>query len=222
MIGGFGMVNILIPIAKNVYLQMHDYISYIVFVSVIYFILSASVQKESQQILSHISTANISVSIIGIFSCHAEGMVGAIYNMMTNSVTITSLLLIMHVMGKNDKGDRLLCSPLLAKISIIPLLTISSMPLLPLFYGEFLIIYSVLCENRVFGILLCAVLMPGMFWAIKTLCGQYDIGVEKKISGYDFFYLILPVIFILVLGAYVTSSIATMGKYVSGVTRSRV
>ncbi|GHU11486.1 NADH dehydrogenase subunit M [Alphaproteobacteria bacterium] len=211
LIGGFGMINILIPIAKNVYLQVHDYISHIVLISVIYFTLSASAQRDYQRILAHISTANISVSLMGLFSCHAEGIVGAIYNMMTNSVTITSLLVI------NDKG--LLCSPSLAKISIIPLLTILSMPLLPLFYGEFLIIYSMLRENLVFGILLCAILMPGMFFAVKTFCEQCNIGIEKKISGYDFFYLIPPVVFIVALGISVTCcSTNALWKYVSRIT----
>ncbi|GHU18984.1 hypothetical protein FACS189472_08110 [Alphaproteobacteria bacterium] len=135
--------------------------------------------------------------------------------MMTNSITVTALLVIMHAIGKNDKEDRLLCSLSLTKISIVPTLTILSMPLLPFFYGEFLIIYSVLCENRTFGVLLCSILMPGMFLAIKAFCTQFDIGIEKKISCYDFFYLIPPAVFIAVLGTYVTSNITTMGKYVS-------
>ncbi|MDR2795035.1 MAG: hypothetical protein LBB12_04630 [Holosporaceae bacterium] len=211
LIGGFGMMTILIPIAKNIYLHWHSQISHVVFGSAVYFLLAAAIQKNLEHLLAYVFCANVAVSVVGIFSGRVEGVGGAAYHMMANSLVMAQLFIVTRAMTKTHGRDvpAIMQEKGIPAIAALPLLALLATPLLPFFNGEFFIIYSLLHKNYFFGIMLCVVVVLGTFLAIKAF-GNCSYGVGEVKLRTDDFICLIPLMFLLLL----------MGLFPNGVVKS--
>ncbi|MDR3179880.1 MAG: hypothetical protein LBT70_03190 [Holosporaceae bacterium] len=205
LIGGFGIMTILVPIAKNVYLHWHSQISHVVFGSVVYFLWAAAIQKNLERVLAYVFCANVAVSIIGIFSGRTEGVAGAAYHMMANSLVMALLFIVARAMTKNQGKE------VSAMVVILPLLVLLATPLLPFFNGEFFIIYGLMHKNYFFGVLVCVVVVLGMFSAVKALANCCPGVGEIKLRTDNPICLISLMLLLVLMGLFPNGVVRSVG-----------
>ncbi|MDR1982442.1 MAG: NADH-quinone oxidoreductase subunit M [Holosporaceae bacterium] len=210
-IGAFGMITILLPIAKNINLLLCDYIFTFSIITIGYATLSALLQRDMKRIIAHLSIIHMSIITIGIFSCNVDGISGAFLNIISSSLVTTACFLIIDVM-ENRFGSRSsdisgvsAAIPYISTVALVPILAIAFTPPLPCFVGDFLIISGCL-KNHFFMFLTLYLLVTfGMFRGFKiyqnVFSGECNWG-RSSLTNNELMCLLPLVILILAIGIY--------------------
>ncbi len=173
-IGVFGMIRILLPIANNGCHECQHIVFLVSVLTIMYAIIASLSQKDLKRIIAYISIVHMGIITIGIFSLDINGISGAFYNMLAHSFVIPMLFVIVHVIERNfstrdiEKISGLAASaPYFSTLTLIPALSVISIPLFPCFTGEFLILTEVMKEHFKLAITLCILIMCSMFYFFR-------------------------------------------------------
>lgn len=194
--GIYGMLRIVAPLFP---LAMRDYfplIGTLAVVGILYFALQALVSNDFKRLLAYVSLSHMSVIVLGVFALNAQGIQGAILQMVNHGIIIAALFLIgaaietrVGVRRLSDFGALATRLPWLATAFLITALAALGLPGLNSFAGEFLAFLGAFHANWVYGALATLVVIPAAWYMLRFFQGVMegptpDAGpVAKALSG---------------------------------------
>lgn len=174
--GTYGMVRFCLPLFPEAALQMAPLISVLAIVGIIYGALVAMVQPDLKKLVAYSSVSHLGFVVLGIFAFNAQGMEGAIYQMLNHGISTGALFLLVgmiydrrHTRLIEDFGGLATPLPLFSAFFMIVTLSSIGLPLLNGFVGEFLILLGAFTANvprgvvAATGIILSSVYMLWMY-----------------------------------------------------------
>jgi len=138
--------------------------------------LVAMVQPDLKKLVAYSSVSHLGFVVLGIFAFNAQGMEGAIYQMLNHGISTGALFLLVgmiydrrHTRLIEDFGGLATPLPLFSAFFMIVTLSSIGLPLLNGFVGEFLILLGAFTANvprgvvAATGIILSSVYMLWMY-----------------------------------------------------------
>jgi NADH-quinone oxidoreductase subunit M len=210
-IGAFGMITILLPIAKNSLFVFREYVLTAAVVTAGYAALSALVQKDLKRIVAYISIIQMAIVTVGIFSGDADGASGAFFNMIANSFATAALLIVVDIL-EDRFGDRSLnlsgvsqAMPYVSPIALTFIMALTSVPALPCFTGNFLILAGCWSSDYLATAALCFLTAFGVVYGLKiywkVFCGECNLK-KSSLSGNELGCLLLLLALVLAVGIH--------------------
>ncbi len=212
--GTYGILKILIPMFPAAAHSFSLVLMSLAAFGIVYGALLAIVQKDFKTAIAYSSLSHVSYILLGIFSLKAEGMGGALLQMVNHGVAIAGLLLIAgflekrrHSMNLKDFGGWAIQTPVLATGFMFVVLSTVALPGSGGFVGEFAILVASFRVNgyvtavAATGMVLGAVYMLNLYQ--KTMFGPIVDDYVKKVADLDFreiFVLVVLGIFIVGIG----------------------
>ena len=174
--GTYGLVRFNLPLFPEVSHLFAPLISLLAIVGIIYGALVAMVQPDMKKLVAYSSVSHLGFIVLGIFSFTAQGMQGAIYQMLNHGVSTGALFLLVgviydrrHTRLIEDFGGLANRMPLYAAFFLIVTLSSIGLPGLNGFVGEFLILLGTFGASHsraaiaAVGVILSAVYMLWMY-----------------------------------------------------------
>ncbi|MDR2781986.1 MAG: NADH-quinone oxidoreductase subunit M [Holosporaceae bacterium] len=169
-IGAFGMITIVLPIIKCINKCMQEYIFIAAIFTIAYATLAAITQRDIKRMVAYVSIIQTATIVIGIFSYNVDGVFGAFFNMIAHSFVVATMLIIIRIIenhfGKRNVEGISVVLP--SKMALTPILAIISVPLLPCFVGNFLIISGSFCRHAFLSSGLCFLIACSVLYGLKT------------------------------------------------------
>jgi NADH-quinone oxidoreductase subunit M len=145
-------------------------------VGIIYGALVAMVQPDMKKLVAYSSVSHLGFIVLGIFSFNAQGMEGAVYQMLNHGVSTGALFMLVgviydrrHTRLIDEFGGLANRMPLYAAFFLVVTLSSIGLPGLNGFVGEFLILLGTFGASRTraifaaLGVILSAVYMLWMY-----------------------------------------------------------
>src|SRR5262249_53829812 len=158
--GTYGIVRFCLPLFPEAALEMAPLISMLAIVGIIYGALVAMVQPDLKKLVAYSSVSHLGFVVLGIFAFNAQGMEGAIYQMLNHGISTGALFLLVgmiydrrHTRLIEDFGGLATPLPLFSTFFMIVTLSSIGLPLLNGFVGEFLILLGAFTANVLRGVL---------------------------------------------------------------------
>ncbi|MDR2107065.1 MAG: hypothetical protein LBO73_00870 [Holosporaceae bacterium] len=210
-IGPFGMMTLLLPIAENAASAFGPYVFAAAIATAVWAIIFGLLQRDLKRIVSALSLACAAVSVIGIFSLTEEGISGAFFYMTAGGFIFSALFTIIAAIekrfGSRDVGisgvSRVIPSISIAAAAAISAL--ASVPPLPCFVGNFLILFGCLKEHPCISLIIGLLTASVAFLTLKTFYKMFagECNMKKSPLTADELTCLLPsAVLILLMGIF--------------------
>jgi NADH-quinone oxidoreductase subunit M len=174
--GTYGLLRFSLPLFPNVSHLLAPLISLLAIIGIIYGALVAMVQPDMKKLVAYSSVSHLGFIVLGIFSFTAEGIEGAVYQMLNHGVSTGALFLLVGMIYER-RHTRMIAEfggianrmPVYAAVFLIVTLSSIGLPGLNGFVGEFLVLlgtFGVSPAHAAFaatGVILSAVYMLWMY-----------------------------------------------------------
>ncbi|MBI2835474.1 MAG: NADH-quinone oxidoreductase subunit M [Acidobacteria bacterium] len=189
--GTYGLVRFAFPLFPSAAVFFAPYLATLAVVGIIYGALVAMVQPDLKKLVAYSSVSHLGFVVLGICAMNAQGMQGAVYQMLNHGVSTGALFLIVGMLS-DRRHTRLIAEfgglkgvmPRLTAAFLIITLSSIALPGLNGFIGEFLILLGAFRWDARFaafaasGMILSAVYMLWMFQRVN-----YGPVTNEKNSG---------------------------------------
>ncbi|HZC07417.1 MAG TPA: NADH-quinone oxidoreductase subunit M [Ktedonobacterales bacterium] len=177
----YGMLRLVAPLFPQ---AMHTYfplIGTLAVIGILYFALQALISNDFKRLLAYVSLSHMSVIVLGVFALNAQGIQGAILQMVNHGIIIAALFLIAAAI-ESRVGVRRLDAfgalatrlPWLATAFLIASLAALGLPGLNSFAGEFLAFLGAFHVNWVYGALATLVVIPAAWYMLRFFQGVME------------------------------------------------
>jgi NADH-quinone oxidoreductase subunit M len=183
----YGMLRIVAPLFP---LAMHTYfplIGTLTVIGILYFALQALIANDFKRLLAYVSLSHIGVILLGVFALNAQGIQGAILQMVNHGIVIAALFLIsmaiesrIGVRRLTDFGALATRLPWLATAFLIAALAALGLPGLNSFAGEFLAFLGAFHVNWVYGAGATLVVIPAAWYMLRFFQGVMQGAAPEK------------------------------------------
>ncbi len=231
--GTYGIVRFCIPAFPEATRELTPLISLLAVVGIIYGALVAMVQTDIKKLVAYSSVSHLGFVVLGIFALNAQGLQGAMYQMLNHGISTGALFLLVGMIY-DRRHTRLieefggLATPLPVFSTIFMIVTFSSigLPMLNGFVGEFLILLGAFKANVTLavistsGVILSAVYMLWMYQ--RVIFGELNNPKNKNLTDLNLrekFVLVPLVVLIFWMGIYSDSFLRKMDASVDQVLR---
>ncbi|HET9218062.1 MAG TPA: NADH-quinone oxidoreductase subunit M [Terriglobia bacterium] len=174
--GTYGLLRFSLPLFPNMSHLLAPLISLLAIIGIIYGALVAMVQPDMKKLVAYSSVSHLGFIVLGIFSFTAEGIEGAVYQMLNHGVSTGALFLLVGMIYER-RHTRMIAEfggianrmPVYAAVFLIVTLSSIGLPGLNGFVGEFLVLlgtFGVSPARAAFaatGVILSAVYMLWMY-----------------------------------------------------------
>ncbi len=174
----YGMLRLVAPLFP---LAMHTYfplIGTLAVIGILYFALQALVSNDFKRLLAYVSLSHMGVIVLGVFALNAQGIQGAILQMVNHGIIIAALFLIdaaiearIGIRRLSEFGALATRLPWLATAFLIASLAALGLPGLNSFAGEFLAFLGAFQVNWVYGALATLVVVPAAWYMLRFFQG---------------------------------------------------
>ena len=179
--GVYGMIRFCLPLFPQATRQFTPLISTLAVIGILYFAVQALVAQDFKRLLAYVSVSHMGVIILGIFALNAQGIEGAVVQMVNHGVIIAALFLIAAFI-EGRTGNRSLASfgglairlPWLATVFLIASLAALGLPGLNSFAGEFLAFLGAFHADWRFGALGTLVVIPAAWYMLRFFQGVME------------------------------------------------
>jgi NADH-quinone oxidoreductase subunit M len=174
--GTYGLMRFSLPFFPVMSHMLAPLISLLAIVGIIYGALVAMVQPDMKKLVAYSSVSHLGFVVLGIFSFTAQGMEGAVYQMLSHGVSTGALFLLVGMLYERrhtrliaDFGGLANRMPVYAAAFLFVTLSSIGLPGLNGFVGEFLVLlgtFGVSPTHAAFaatGVILSAVYMLWMY-----------------------------------------------------------
>src|SRR5437867_12247248 len=174
--GTYGLVRFAFPLFPEAATYFAPYLALLAVVGIIYGALVAMVQPDMKKLVAYSSVSHLGFVVLGICAMNAQGVQGAVYQMIAHGVSTGGLFLLVGMLSDrrhtrliSEFGGLKLVMPKLTAAFLIITLASIGMPGLNGFIGEFLIMLGAFRWDARFvvaaglGVILSAVYMLWMF-----------------------------------------------------------
>ena len=214
--GTYGLIRFSLPLFPNVSHLLAPIISLLAIVGIIYGALVAMVQPDMKKLVAYSSVSHLGFIVLGIFSFTAEGIEGAVYQMLSHGVSTGALFLLVgmiyerrHTRMISEFGGIANRMPVYAAAFLFVTLSSIGLPGLNGFVGEFLVLLGTFGASPVHagfaatGVILSAVYMLWMFQ--RVIWGEVTNSHNESlvdINGRERLTLLPLMILIVWMGVY--------------------
>ena len=214
--GTYGLIRFSLPLFPNVSHLLAPIISLLAIVGIIYGALVAMVQPDMKKLVAYSSVSHLGFIVLGIFSFTAEGIEGAVYQMLSHGVSTGALFLLVgmiyerrHTRMISEFGGIANRMPVYAAAFLFVTLSSIGLPGLNGFVGEFLVLLGTFGVSPVHagfaatGVILSAVYMLWMFQ--RVIWGEVTNSHNESlvdINGRERLTLLPLMILIVWMGVY--------------------
>jgi len=213
--GIYGVIRWLIPVVPLGFIEYRGLALILSVIGIVYASVIAFTQKDGKRLVAYSSIAHVGLIAAGIFAWNAEGLQGALIQMLSHGINLVGLFFVWDIISRrlntreiSSLGGIAKTAPKFALAFLIVLLGAVALPLTNGFIGEFLLL------NGVFqaGIWLMAIagltLIFGAVYMLrmykKVMQGESNAltAVFTDISGPELVTLSIICALILVAGIY--------------------
>jgi NADH-quinone oxidoreductase subunit M len=187
--GTYGLIRFAFPLFPDAAIFFAPYIAVLAVIGIVYGALVAMVQPDMKKLVAYSSVSHLGFVVLGICALNANGMQGAIYQMVAHGVSTGGLFLLVGMLS-DRRHTRLISEygglkgvvPRLTAVFLIITLSSIGLPSLNGFIGEFLVLlgafrweprYAVFAAT---GVILSAVYM---LWMVQRVY-YGDVTNEKN------------------------------------------
>ncbi len=174
--GTYGLVRFAFPLFPDAAVTFAPWLALLAMIGIIYGALVAMVQPDMKKLVAYSSVSHLGFVVLGICAMNAQGVQGAVYQMLAHGVSTGGLFLIVGMLS-DRRHTRLISEfgglkhvmPRLSAAFLIIMLASIGLPGLNGFVGEFLIMLGAFRWDPRFvvgaglGVILSAVYMLWMF-----------------------------------------------------------
>lgn len=177
--GGYGFIRFCLPIFPDVATTFSTFVLWLSIAAILYGGYMALAQSDLKRLVAYSSVSHMGFVTLGIFSFNAEGIEGAILQMVTHGITTGALFLMVgqlydrtHSRSMADYGG--LHQRMPRFVAVLSLFVVASfgLPATSNFIGEFLILVGVSYEHFVFVVLAMGGIVLGaayMLWMLQRV-----------------------------------------------------
>ncbi len=177
--GGYGFLRIAMPLFPEAARAAAPLISTLAVIAIIAGSLAAMVQTDIKRLVAYSSVAHMGAVMLGLFALNAEGMSGAMFQMLAHGVSTGALFLLVgflyerrHTREFDQFGGIAKVMPVFAVIFVLVAMSSIALPGTNGFVGEFLILAGAFKAKPIFAIL----------GAVGSILGAwYMLGATKKV-----------------------------------------
>jgi NADH-quinone oxidoreductase subunit M len=146
-LGTYGLLRFALPLFPEAAIWFAPFFFWMGVIGIVYGALLAMVQKDIKKLVAYSSVSHMGFILIGIFTFNAQGMAGAVYQMVNHGIATGGLFLVvgflyerLHTRDLEDFGGLAKIVPAMAVCFLIIILSSAALPLTNGFVGEFLIL----------------------------------------------------------------------------------
>jgi NADH-quinone oxidoreductase subunit M len=178
--GTYGLVRFALPLFPEAAVLFAPYLATLAVIGIVYGSLVAMVQPDLKKLIAYSSVSHLGFVVLGIAAMNAQGVQGAVYQMLNHGVSTGALFLIVGMLSDRrhtrliaDFGGLKKVVPRLAAAFLVVTLSSIGLPGLNGFVGEFLILLGTfrrdarLAAVAALGVVLSAVYMLRMFQRVN-------------------------------------------------------
>lgn len=218
-VGGYGLMRMAYPIFPDAAMSASYAVSIIAMITIIYGALNALASKDLKRLIAYSSVSHMGFVILGLASLSAEGISGAIFQMVGHGF-ITAMLFIIAGVLYDRTGDRMIGNysglhnrmPVYTTFVLIAFFAALGLPGLCGFIGEIMVLLGAFRSDYVMG--WTAVLAAGglvlaagySIWTIQRMfMGPYAVAVDGNIHDLtrrEIVMLMSLSLFVVVLGLF--------------------
>jgi len=193
-LGGFGILQYVLPIFSNEILILQNYLIVIGLISLIYGSFVAMGQTDIKKMIAYSSIAHMSYVVCGLCSMNINGINGAVFQMISHGVISCGLFYAIgilytrfHTRDIEKYGNLYEICPFYAKIFILLSMASVGLPGTIGFIGELMTILSIVSVSKIYALILAFGAVIGAIY-ILNLCRKLLFTKEcnTKIQENDF------------------------------------
>ncbi len=174
--GGYGFLRFAIPLFPLAVQQAMPTIYFLAAFGIVYAALVALVQTDVKRLIAYSSVSHMGVVVLGIFALNADGVRGAVYQMLAHGLTTGGLFLLIgmiyerrHTREFSEYGGVARRMPVFATLFIIITLGSVGMPGLNGFVGEYLIFYGTFQASPLTAMVAVTGVVFGAWYMLSTV-----------------------------------------------------
>ncbi|GCF06736.1 complex I subunit 4 family protein [Dictyobacter arantiisoli] len=176
--GIYGFLRLCIPLFPQAVQTLAPLFNTLAVVGILYCAVLALTQTDLKRLLGYSSISHLGVIMLGLFSFNAQGMGGAVLQMVNHGITTAALFLLAgfleyrtNTRRLSDYGGLAARIPWLAVAMGIAALSSLGLPGLNGFTGEFLSLLGVFRSNVTLGVLGTLVVVPAAWYMLRFFIG---------------------------------------------------
>jgi NADH-quinone oxidoreductase subunit M len=213
--GTYGAIRWLIPMVPMAWQQWSWLVMTLAIVGIIYGSMIAIVQKDFKRLLAYSSFAHVGLIAAGIFAWNAEGLQGALMQMVAHGINVIGLFYIADIIASRTNTREILSlggirsvAPQLAFYFLIIMMGAVALPFTNGFPGEFLLINGVYQFNFWFAVAAGLTIILGAVYMLRAyqnmMLGETNALTEKftDLDGNEKLVLAIIAVLVVVLGVY--------------------
>jgi NADH-quinone oxidoreductase subunit M len=142
--GGYGILRFCLPLFPEAAVTFAPAITWLAVIAIIYGAMTAIVQTDIKRLVAYSSVSHMGFVVLGIFSMNAQGMSGAILQMINHGISTSGLFLAVgmlyeraHTREMAKFGGLAKTLPIYAALTMVMVLSSVGLPGLNGFLGEF-------------------------------------------------------------------------------------
>ena len=232
-LGGYGFLRLSLPIAPDASHELAGFVIVLSLIGVVYIGLVALVQADMKKLIAYSSISHMGFVTLGIFIFSAQGMEGAILQMISHGFISAAMFLCvgvlydrMHSRMIADYGGVVNRMPVFAALFMLFAMANAGLPGTSGFVGEWLVILATMKVNFWYAALAASTLIFGAAYTLwmykRVIFGEIaNAHVEQlsDISKREFFILAVLALFVLLMGLYPAPFGAVLHESVNEILR---
>jgi NADH-quinone oxidoreductase subunit M len=214
--GTYGFVRFSLPLFPDASVQMIPLIVVLSIIMIIYTAMVAFAQKDMKQVIAYSSVSHMGIIMIGTFAMNAEGISGAVFQMLSHGMVSGALFLLVGIIYDRT-GTKLMDNfgglasimPVYATIFGVMLMASVGLPLTIGFVGEFLVLLGFYEVSPVATVLAGTSIIIGAIYMLalfkKSFFGEVTndkLKGLKDLNGRELTALLPLVAIVVWLGVY--------------------
>ncbi|MBA3825319.1 MAG: NADH-quinone oxidoreductase subunit M [Ktedonobacterales bacterium] len=179
--GAYGFIRFCLPLFPNAVRDAAPIIETLAVIGILYCAVQALVQPDFKRLLAYSSISHMGVILLGIFALNAQGLDGAVLQMINHGITTGALFLIAGIIAERTQtrsirelGGLATRLPMQVLVFCVAALSSLGLPGLNSFAGEFLALLGAFQANVVFGVLGTLVVIPAAWYLLRFFQGVME------------------------------------------------
>jgi NADH-quinone oxidoreductase subunit M len=215
-LGGYGFLRLSLPIVPDASHALAGFMIFLSLVAVVYIGLVALVQTDMKKLIAYSSISHMGFVTLGLFIFNAQGMEGAVLQMISHGFISAAMFLCvgvlydrMHTREIGDYGGVVNTMPVFAALFMFFAMANAGLPGTSGFVGEFTVILGAMRANFWYAFLAATTLIFGAaytLWMYKRVIfgavGNAHVAQLKDINLREFVVLGALAVAVLVMGVW--------------------
>jgi NADH-quinone oxidoreductase subunit M len=215
-LGGYGFLRLSLPIVPDASQYLSGFMIFLSLVAVVYIGLVALVQTDMKKLIAYSSISHMGFVTLGLFIFNAQGMEGAVIQMISHGFVSGALFLCvgvlydrMHSREIADYGGVVNTMPVFAAFFMLFAMANAGLPATSGFVGEFMVIMGAMQGNFWYAFLAAMTLIFGAaytLWMYKRVVfgavANPHVAELKDLNLREFVILGVLAVLVLVMGIW--------------------